>query len=49
MLSLLALLGSVKNDASRVIFNTSVFRVYQYDDDDDDGDDDDQHHHDDHA
>ena len=28
MLSLLALLGSVKNDASRVIFNTSVFRVY---------------------
>ena len=28
MLSLLPLLGSVKNDASIVIFNTSVFRVY---------------------
>ena len=28
MLSLLALLGSVKNVASKVIFNTSVFRVY---------------------
>ena len=28
MLSLLALFGSVKNNTSRVIFNTSVFRVF---------------------